>query len=162
MPIVFQLPNWNIPQSMKDKCTNCDSDIGHLELPHIWNGKVVCETCFYKLCGSGQNQLPVASEPKKLSHPDSVSHYQKQLEQLVPPPEGAAWYGKMVCMSCAYVWQSRRSSPPAKCPHCHKTTVAAIRQNSPKAQLDILRIAMYGFVFLITLIFAIVLLVAYA
>lgn len=28
------------------------------------------------------------------------------------------WYGRMHCNSCAYQWQARRDTPPARCPRC--------------------------------------------
>jgi ribosomal protein L40E len=28
------------------------------------------------------------------------------------------WYGAMRCRKCLYQWQSRRNTPPAKCPKC--------------------------------------------
>jgi predicted RNA-binding Zn-ribbon protein involved in translation (DUF1610 family) len=28
------------------------------------------------------------------------------------------WYGAMRCASCFYQWQSRKNTPPAKCPKC--------------------------------------------
>lgn len=29
-----------------------------------------------------------------------------------------AWYGAMRCTQCFYQWQSRKNTPPAKCPKC--------------------------------------------
>jgi rubrerythrin len=46
-----------------------------------------------------------------------------------PPPEPELkWYGKMRCGSCGYIWQSRRNTPPARCPRCSTTNIYVVRQ----------------------------------
>lgn len=33
------------------------------------------------------------------------------------------WYGEMACRKCGYRWQSRRKTPPARCPRCSATLI---------------------------------------
>jgi len=33
------------------------------------------------------------------------------------------WYGKMTCSRCGYFWESRRSTPPGRCPRCSSNRV---------------------------------------
>jgi DNA-directed RNA polymerase subunit RPC12/RpoP len=37
------------------------------------------------------------------------------------------WYGAMVCRACGYPWQSRKTTPPARCPKCHSNKIAIQR-----------------------------------
>lgn len=37
------------------------------------------------------------------------------------------WYGQMECNKCDYYWQSRRSTPPARCPKCSSTKITPIK-----------------------------------
>ncbi len=34
------------------------------------------------------------------------------------------WYGKMVCNKCGYQWQSRRTTPPTRCPSCSSKLIS--------------------------------------
>jgi hypothetical protein len=33
------------------------------------------------------------------------------------------WYGKMTCSKCGYLWESRRDTPPGRCPHCSSNRI---------------------------------------
>lgn len=34
------------------------------------------------------------------------------------------WYGKMLCNTCNYRWQSRKKTPPAQCPNCRSKVIS--------------------------------------
>jgi len=36
------------------------------------------------------------------------------------------WYGQMICNQCDYDWESRRSTPPARCPKCSSKDISSI------------------------------------
>ncbi|KZY42510.1 MULTISPECIES: hypothetical protein [unclassified Oleiphilus] len=36
------------------------------------------------------------------------------------------WYGAMECNKCFYDWQSRRNTPPAKCPSCSSKDIDVV------------------------------------
>ena len=38
-------------------------------------------------------------------------------------PDPNKWYGKMRCQRCGYQWQSKRRTPPARCPKCNSTGI---------------------------------------
>ena len=42
-----------------DACSNCGEKIGRLEIPHLWNGHVVCAACASKLDGTQGPRTPV-------------------------------------------------------------------------------------------------------
>lgn len=53
--------------------------------------------------------------------------------QVCPPVESPLiWKGEMRCNNCQYLWQSRRSSPPARCPKCNSKNLTALRERSPQ------------------------------
>jgi hypothetical protein len=33
-------------------------------------------------------------------------------------PDPNKWYGKMTCSKFGYFWESRKATPPARCPRC--------------------------------------------
>jgi DNA-directed RNA polymerase subunit RPC12/RpoP len=37
------------------------------------------------------------------------------------------WYGEMVCLTCNYKWQSRRNTPPARCPSCRSKSISVVK-----------------------------------
>jgi hypothetical protein len=37
------------------------------------------------------------------------------------------WYGRMNCIRCGYIWQTRLNTPPARCPRCSTTLITAIK-----------------------------------
>lgn len=41
------------------------------------------------------------------------------------------WNGKMSCNKCQYLWQSRKASPPARCPKCNSSNLIALRERVP-------------------------------
>lgn len=41
-----------------------------------------------------------------------------------------SWSGSMSCSSCGYIWESRRSTPPAKCPSCNSEFIKKIEFDS--------------------------------
>ncbi len=36
------------------------------------------------------------------------------------------WYGKMSCTKCGYQWDSRRNTPPARCPKCRSNSIRPV------------------------------------
>jgi hypothetical protein len=38
------------------------------------------------------------------------------------------WKGKMSCNKCQYLWQSRKPSPPARCPKCNSSNLTVLRE----------------------------------
>jgi hypothetical protein len=36
------------------------------------------------------------------------------------------WYGRMQCTKCGYQWESRRNTPPVRCPKCSSTTISPL------------------------------------
>jgi DNA-directed RNA polymerase subunit RPC12/RpoP len=45
------------------------------------------------------------------------------LSQFTEQEPYKEWYGAMFCNSCHYSWQSRRDTPPAKCPNCSSKNI---------------------------------------
>lgn len=40
------------------------------------------------------------------------------------------WYGEMSCRNCGYRWNSRRTTPPARCPKCGTKEIQVVTEAS--------------------------------
>ena len=41
-------------------------------------------------------------------------------------PDPTKWYGKMTCSKCGYFWESRKATPPARCPRCSSNRIETL------------------------------------
>lgn len=39
------------------------------------------------------------------------------------------WRGAMSCDDCGYYWESRKNTPPVKCPRCASTNISTVMEN---------------------------------
>lgn len=82
-------------RSNVERCANCDSPIGKLETPHVFNGEVVCATCHRKL-----------SSENTLSDTDLISGIRNEVAAVSPREDRDEIRQRMGAQTLSY-------SPPA-------------------------------------------------